>query len=89
MDMGDAQGAADQLASDLYAMRGDRYAQDELLGEINRDEIKGIGADLVLRDWDPARGTWDDIQVVPNDGSPGIPITAYDYQDPTPWVTDQ
>jgi hypothetical protein len=85
MDSGDAQGAADELASDLYQMKGDRYAQDELLSEVNGDDFKGIGADIQLNYWDPDRGTWDDIEVVPNDGSPSIPVTAYDYDDPPPW----
>jgi hypothetical protein len=85
MDLGDAQGAADELASDLYSMRGDRYAQDELLGEVNADELKGVGADIQLNGWNPERGTWDDIQIVPGDGSGSIQIPVYDYGDPPPW----
>jgi hypothetical protein len=83
--MGDAQGAADELAADLYQMKGDRYAQDELLSEVDSAETKGIGADIQLNSWDPDRGTWDDIEITPNDGSANIPITAYDYDDPAPW----
>lgn len=66
-------------------MRFDRYAQDELLNEVNDGEIKGIGADLYLGNWDPDRGTWDDIQIVPNDGTPSIPIRSYDEDDTPPW----
>jgi hypothetical protein len=85
LDSGDAQGAADELAMDLYQMKGDRYAQDELLSEINSDDVKMVGADLRLDNWDPDRGTWDDIEIVPNDGSDSIPVTAYDYDDPPPY----
>lgn len=70
-------------------MRGDRYAQDELLSEVSQYEAKGIGADLYLGNWDPARGTWDDIEVIPNDGSEAIPLQAYDDGDPAPWELQQ
>jgi hypothetical protein len=70
---------------DLYQMKGDRFAQDELLNEISASEVKGIGADLYLGNWDPERGTWDDIRVIPNDGTESIPLEAYDYNDSPPW----
>lgn len=85
MDFGDTQGAADQLAMDLYQTRGDRYAQDQLLSEVARRDIKGFGGDLYLQNWNPDRGTWDDIYVVPSDGSNPISIPTYDYDDPEPW----
>jgi hypothetical protein len=85
MDAGDAQGAADRLSSALYAMKGDRYSQDELLSAVNVDDRKGVGVDMQLKSWDPVLGTWSDIKVVPGDGSPAIPIRVYDYSDPKPW----
>jgi hypothetical protein len=45
-------------------MRGDIYAQDDLLNQVNAIERKGVGADLQLGNWDPIRGTWDNIAVV-------------------------
>lgn len=85
LDYGNAQGAADRLAMDLYQTKGDRYAQDHLLSEISRYESKGIGADLYLNNWNPVRGTWDTIDIVPNDGTPPIPMYTYDWNDPPPW----
>ena len=85
LDLGDSQGAADELSMDLYQIKGDRYAQDELLNQIYSADRKGTGADLQLKNWDPDRGTWDDIQVVPDDGSQSIQINAYDYDDSPPW----
>lgn len=77
--MGNAVGAADELSEDLYAMRGDMYAQDQLLSEVSRYDRKGLGADLSLRNWDPARGTWDNIEIVGPGGV--IPINTYGYDD--------
>ena len=76
MDQGNLQGAATELSQDLYAMRGDMYAQDQLLSEVNRFDRKGLGADIYMSNWDPARGTWDNIQLYePGIGS--IPINTY------------
>ncbi len=85
MDAGNPQAAADELASDLYAMRGDRYSQDELLSAVNVDDRKGVGADIQLGNWNPDNGTWDNINIVPNDGTPAIPIPVYNFADPSPW----
>jgi hypothetical protein len=43
--------------------------------------MKGYGADIMLRDWNPNRGTWDDIEVLPNNGTPPIQVYAYDWND--------
>lgn len=80
--MGNGALAAQELDEDLYNLRGDMYAQDELLSEVNQYERKGIGADIYLGNWNPARGTWDNIQVV----QPGVgnyQIQTYDgWNDP-------
>ena len=77
LDSGNAQLAAQQLSNDLFEMRGDMYAQDQLLA--NTAEHPGIGAMLELNNWDPARGTWDDVEIQPasNDPEPNIPIQVY------------
>jgi len=80
--MGDAQGAADELAGDLYQMKGDRYAQDELLSEVDSDETKSVGADIQLNSWirreEPGMTLKLHQTTLCN-----IPITAYDYNDPS------
>jgi hypothetical protein len=60
------------------------YAQDDLLSEVNRLELKGVGADLHLGAWDPMRGTWDNIEVTQPGAAP-IPVQAIGgYGDPYP-----
>ena len=87
LDTGNAQGAAVELREDLYALRGDMYAQDQLLDEVNRFENKGMGADLYLGNWDSGRGTWDNIQIY-QPGYDSIPINSYDgYSDQYPVAT--
>jgi hypothetical protein len=84
MDNGNAQGAASELSEDLYAMRGDMYAQDQLLNEVNSFDNKGIGGDLYLGNWDPQRGTWDNVQIY-QPGGWSIPIQTYGgYDDQYP-----
>lgn len=68
-------GAAAELSEDLYNLRGDMYAQDQLLSQVNRFDRKGFGADISLGPWDPVRGTWDNVQIVSRNGS--IPIRTY------------
>ncbi len=76
MDMGNSDAAAINLREDLWNLRGDMYAQDQLLSEVNRYERKGIGADIYLGNWNPLRGTWDNINVVTPTGR-AIPINTY------------
>jgi hypothetical protein len=86
MDTGNGPGAALELKEDLYAMRGDVYAQDELLNEVNALDRKGLGADLQLGAWDPSRGTWDQINVV-QPGAPPIQVGIFGgYDDQFPDV---
>ena len=65
LDSGQTSFATNELQNEMYWMRGDVYAQDELLSEVNAYDRKGVGADLYLNNWDPYRGTWDNIQIVP------------------------
>lgn len=85
LDSADTQGAADELASDLYALKGDRYAQDDLLSAVYNSEQKSVGADLELNNWNQDNGTWDTVEVWPNNGSANITIPIYNYADPQPW----
>lgn len=85
MDSGLNDAAAEQLKEDLYLLRGDMYAQDQLLYSINSKDLKGFGGDLVLDKWNPERGTWDDVRIRDNMGSPDIPVRTFGYDDPTPW----
>jgi hypothetical protein len=88
MDRGNLQGAAMELSEGLYAMRGDMYAQDQLLNSVNRMDRKGMGADLYLGNWDPMRGTWDNIQVY-EQGVGSVPIRTYGgYYDQYPLSID-
>jgi len=62
LDAGDTRGAAAELNTDLWAMRGDIYGQNELLHEVQTQQ-SGEGAQLYLGQWDPMRGSWDTIEV--------------------------
>ena len=64
-------------------MRGNRNAQDYLLDQVNRNEMKGVGADIMLNQWDANRGTWDDVEILPNNGAPPIQVYVYDYNNMT------
>jgi hypothetical protein len=70
LNQGDTQGAAQTLNIDLFNMRGDVYAQNELLSEV-RQEQSGQGAYLYLDNWDQSRGTWDTVEVVSPEPPPG------------------
>jgi len=80
LDSGKGAEAAKELSEDLFAMKGDLYAQDELLHEIDQLEKKTVGADLQLKQWDPNRGTWGDVEIVQT-GSPPINIKVYGAND--------
>jgi hypothetical protein len=69
-------------------MRGDIYAQDKLLSEVNQIEKKGVGADIRLNGWNADRGTWDDVEIV-QPGQPSIPINVFGgYKDEFPEVSN-
>jgi hypothetical protein len=62
LNANDTPTAAAELNRDLWAMRGDIYGQNELLQEV-QNQVSGEGAQLYLGQWDPTRGSWDDIRV--------------------------
>ncbi len=64
LDTGNGQLAARQLQADLIRLRPDRYAQNELLFQVNQLDRKGVGSDLVLGQWDPRIGGWDQGYIV-------------------------
>ena len=70
LNSGDTRTGAGALNRDLWAMRGDIYAQNELLNEV-KQEVTGAGASLYLGNWDSIRGTWDNIEVVSPEPPPG------------------
>lgn len=78
LNRGDTANAAQYLNVDLFNMRGDVYAQNELLSEI-RQEQSGYGATLFLGNgWDPDRGTWNTVEVVSPEPPPGYqPAPSY------------
>ncbi|HEY9758396.1 MAG TPA: cell envelope integrity protein TolA [Oculatellaceae cyanobacterium] len=78
LNRGDTVNAAQYLNVDLFNMRGDVYAQNELLSEI-RQEQSGYGATLFLGNgWDPERGTWNTVEVVSPEPPPGYqPAPSY------------
>jgi len=57
-------------------MKGDMYAQDNLLNQVNQIEQKGVGADIQLGSWDPDRGTWDDVEITQPGVNP-IPVSTF------------
>jgi hypothetical protein len=65
----------------MFQMRGDIYAQNELLNQVNTLENKGVGADLNLGNWNPLRGTWDNITITPDPGDPITPVQSVDPYD--------
>jgi len=77
------------LNNDLFQMRGDIYAQDELINETKNQEnfqnqvnFNPNSADLFLGNWDPVIGTWDNMEIdaagVPPQQNLGNPVTTYD-----------
>lgn len=58
LDTGNGPLAAQRLQNDLIRLRPDRYAQNELISQVFRNDRKGFGADLVLGRWDPLSGGW-------------------------------
>jgi hypothetical protein len=80
--------AATELREDLWAMRGDMYAQNELLSNIYAMQSLGYGGNILLNNWDPAYGTWRNIEVC-QPGMTPIPIETYPgYGDPYQYPTD-
>jgi hypothetical protein len=65
-------------------MRGDLYAQDNLLNQVNQIEQKGVGADIQLGAWDPDRGTWDDVEITQPGAAPIQVSTFSGYGDAYP-----
>jgi hypothetical protein len=78
LDSGNATGAAQELNQDMFQMRGDIYAQDQLLNRVNLLETKGVGADLNLGNWNPLRGTWDSITITPDPNDNVTPVQSVD-----------
>jgi hypothetical protein len=76
MDAGNGAAAALELKQDLYAMRGDLYAQDELISQVNQSERKGAGADIHLNAWNPGQGTWENVEVFQS-GKPPVYIRPF------------
>jgi hypothetical protein len=58
----------------MFQMRGDIYAQDQLLSRVNQLEVKGVGADLNLGNWRPDLGTWENSVITPAPGDPTPPL---------------
>jgi hypothetical protein len=71
--------AAEVLNQDLWTMKNDVYAQNELLSEINQEQNRQSGAYLYLNNWNPDRGTWDTVDVVTPRDQPAI---TYHLRDP-------
>ncbi len=71
LNANDTQTAANELNNDLWAMRGDIYGQNELLQQVQSQTQPGEGAQLYLGQWDPTRGSWDDIRVEAQPAPPG------------------
>jgi hypothetical protein len=77
LNTGDAVNATNVLSNDLFQMRGDIYAQDELLSMVkNAEDFQNQvnpnpngSADLFLGNWDPGIGTWDNKEI----DAPGVP----------------
>lgn len=72
--------ASYELNRELYDLRYDRYAQNELLREIADQLRRDRGGWLNLDKWNPNSGTWDTIEVVP----PAPPPPAPDQPQPKP-----
>ncbi len=72
-----------ELREDLYALRGDIYAQDELLNSVYRSEA-GYGAGIVLNNWDPNLGTWGNIELTQPGCAPVTINTFPNYNDQYP-----
>jgi hypothetical protein len=80
LDAGATVAAANELNADLWAMRGDLYGQNELLTEVHNQQ-NGEGAQLYLGQWDPMRGTWDNMEVESPAPPPGYqPDPSYRIQ---------
>jgi hypothetical protein len=81
---GNANDAANVLNSDLFQMRGDIYAQDALLSQVqtaenslNQQNFNPDAATLNFGNWDPNIGTWDNKEI----DAPGMaaqPVQTYD-----------
>jgi hypothetical protein len=68
-----------RLNADLQALAGNMDAQNELLSQIAQNYTKGVGADLLLGDWDATKGTYSTIEVLPVGSQPGTgsPISTF------------
>jgi hypothetical protein len=65
----------------MFQMRGDIYAQDQLMSRTTNFEVGGPGAaTLNLGNWNPILGTWDNsvITPAPGDPTPPIPVEPFD-----------
>lgn len=72
IEMGDGRRAMERLQDELYDLRYDRYAQNQLLREIS-EQLRRDGGYLNLDRWNPNRGTWDTIEIVPPPPAPRPP----------------
>jgi hypothetical protein len=64
LDTGNGMLAARRLQADLIRLRPDRYAQNELIFQVNQMDRKGFGSDLVLGRWNPLLGGWEQGYIV-------------------------
>ncbi len=78
IESGQCKEAMYRLNQQLYDLRYDRYAQNQLLREISDNLARNRGGYLNLDKWNPNRGTWDTIEIVP------IPPAAPPDQPPPP-----
>ncbi|MBX9694772.1 MAG: hypothetical protein K2Z81_20460, partial [Cyanobacteria bacterium] len=80
IETGNGREAMYELNRELYDLRYDRYAQNQLLREISDNLRRDRGGWLNLDRWNPNSGTWDTIEIVP----PAPPPPPPDQPQPQP-----
>ena len=76
-----------RLNADLQALAGNLDAQNDMLSQIAQNHTNGVGADILLGDWDATKGTYSSVEVLPVGSAPGTgsPIQTYpDAPQPQP-----